>query len=286
MFRTLRAEGVDISPASSDPDAPTGLILFEPRLPDVTRIHYYRAGSAGSRMAPDVLDRAFATTAPQVLHLVGITPALGRAPSTHALHLARERETTVCPDVNHRSRLWTADQASAVLRDWIPYVDILISSTDGLSLCLPPGSPADITAQAGQWPAAGVTEIVVKLGPDGATSYTHPEPHPANQRPCHPHHAIDGSLHQPAVPVQAVDPMGAGDAFVAGYLSTLLDGEGVVGRLERGVTTGAFAVTSPGDWKGAPTRAELRLLGAPPGTVVRWPTPFSPHVLPDRKSVV
>ncbi|WP_312024599.1 hypothetical protein [Streptomyces sp. WAC 06783] len=151
---------MDISPASSGPDAPTGLILFEPRLPDVTRVHYYRAGSAGSRMAPDVLDRAFATTAPQVLHLVGITPALGRAPPTHALHLARERETTVCLDVNHRSRLWTADQASAVLRDWIPYVDILISSADELSLCLPPGSPADITVQAGQLPAAGVTEIV------------------------------------------------------------------------------------------------------------------------------
>ncbi|MFH8592504.1 hypothetical protein [Streptomyces rimosus] len=47
MFRTLRAEGVDISAASSDPDAQTGLILFEPRLPDVTRVHYYRAGSAG-----------------------------------------------------------------------------------------------------------------------------------------------------------------------------------------------------------------------------------------------
>ncbi|MFI9232449.1 hypothetical protein [Streptomyces rimosus] len=47
MLRTLRAEGVDISAVSSDPDAPTGLILFEPRLPDVTRVHYYRAGSAG-----------------------------------------------------------------------------------------------------------------------------------------------------------------------------------------------------------------------------------------------
>ncbi|KOT89200.1 sugar kinase [Streptomyces sp. NRRL F-5755] len=298
VLRTLRAEGVDISAAPSSSDAPTGLILFEPRLPDVTRVHYYRAGSAGSRLTPDVLDRAFATTAPRVLHLTGITPALSptaRAASTHALHLARERGTLVCLDVNHRSRLWTADQASAVLRDWIPYVDVLISSTDELSLCLPPGSPADLTAQARQLLAAGVTEVVVKLGPDGATSYTHPEPHPTNlppgprrtadahpaaktlptadthpaERPSRPHDAVDGSLHQPAVPVRAVDPVGAGDAFVAGYLSALLDGEGVAGRLERAGITGAFAVASPGDWEGAPTRAELHLLGAPPGTVVR-----------------
>ncbi|MGW7550205.1 hypothetical protein [Streptomyces rimosus] len=47
MFRTLRAEGVDISAVSSAPDAPTGLVFFEPRLPDVTRVHCYRAGSAG-----------------------------------------------------------------------------------------------------------------------------------------------------------------------------------------------------------------------------------------------
>jgi 2-dehydro-3-deoxygluconokinase len=66
-----------------------------------------------------------------------------------------------------------------------------------------------------------------------------------------------------------VDAVGAGDAFVAGYLSALLDGEDTAGRLDRAVTTGAFAVAQPGDWEGAPTRAELGLLGAGQGTVVR-----------------
>lgn len=98
----------------------------------------------------------------------------------------------------------------------------------------------------------GVGEVVVKLGAEGATAFTH-----------------GGSLHRPAKPVRAVDAVGAGDAFVAGYLSALLDGEGPAGRLERAVTTGAFAVASPGDWEGAPTRAELGMLGAPPGSVVR-----------------
>lgn len=45
--------------------------------------------------------------------------------------------------------------------------------------------------------------------------------------------------------------------------------KGLAGRLERAITTGAFAVASPGDWEGAPTRSELGMLGAPPGTVVR-----------------
>ncbi|MFH8747384.1 carbohydrate kinase family protein [Streptomyces rimosus] len=173
-------------------------------------------------------------------------------------------------------------------------MDILVSSADELALCLPSGSPADITTQARELLAAGVSEVVVKLGPGGATSHTPPEPHPANlspgprptadthpanthpiadthpaERPSCPHDAVDGSLHQPAVPVRAVDPVGAGDAFAVGYLPALLDGEGVAGCLERAVITGAFAVAFSGDWEGAVTRAELHLLGAPPGTVVR-----------------
>ncbi|OKI05420.1 sugar kinase [Streptomyces sp. CB02923] len=283
VLRTLRAEAVDVSGAWSDPGAPTGLILFEPRLPDVTRVHYYRAGSAGSRLTPDVLDRAFAASVPRILHLTGITPALSptaRAASAHALRLARDHGTLVCLDVNHRARLWTADQASAVLRDWVPYVDLLIASADELPLCLPPDSPpdspTDTAAQARELLAAGVKEVTVKLGPDGATSYTRPNCSAGPASSTHPaegasdaHDTGGGSLHQPGAAVRAVDTVGAGDAFVAGYLSALLDGEDVAGRLERAVTTGAFAVASSGDWEGAPTRAELSLLGAPPGTVVR-----------------
>ncbi|MFH8565111.1 carbohydrate kinase family protein [Streptomyces sp. NPDC017988] len=82
-------------------------------------------------------------------------------------------------------------------------------------------------------------------------------------------HTARGEVHRPAREVRAVDAVGAGDAFIAGYLSALLDGADVTARLDRAVTTGAFAVASRGDWEGAPTRSELRLLGAPHGTVVR-----------------
>ncbi|MFK4805359.1 hypothetical protein ACI3KX_05805 [Microbacterium sp. ZW CA_36] len=55
--------------------------------------------------------------------------------------------------------------------------------------------------------------------------------------------------------------MGAGDAFVAGYLS--LCREDVLPlhrRLERATAAGAFACTVVGDWEGAPTMAELNRL--------------------------
>ncbi|WP_275431877.1 MULTISPECIES: PfkB family carbohydrate kinase [unclassified Streptomyces] len=80
VLRTLRDEGVDVSGASlDDGGAPTGLMLAEPRTPEPTRVHYHRAGSAGSRLKACSLERAFTAAPPRVLHLTGITPALSRS---------------------------------------------------------------------------------------------------------------------------------------------------------------------------------------------------------------
>ncbi|MDD9381436.1 sugar kinase [Streptomyces sp. ZAF1911] len=257
VLRTLRAEGVDVSGASRDDGgAPTGLMIAEPRLPEVTRVHYHRAGSAGSRLKACALERAFTAAPPKILHLTGITPALSRSARsacTLALRLAAEHSALVCLDVNFRSRLWSSEEAAEVLRGWVPSVDVLIASDDELPLCLPAEGPGDPAAQAKELLALGVGEVVVKLGAAGARAY-----------------GDDGSVvHAPARPVRAVDTVGAGDAFVAGYLSAFLDGATAEARLDRAVTTGAFAVASRGDWEGAPTRAELGLLSAPAGTVVR-----------------
>ena len=61
----------------------------------------------------------------------------------------------------------------------------------------------------------------------------------------------------------AVDPVGAGDAFVAGFLSGLLDGVDPGACLDRAVECGAFAVSVHGDWEGSPRRSELGLLARP-----------------------
>lgn len=62
---------------------------------------------------------------------------------------------------------------------------------------------------------------------------------------------------------------GAGDAFVAGCLSGLLDGLSPADRLQRGIAVAAFSVATPGDWQGLPTRTDLDLLDLQPGSTVR-----------------
>ncbi|MEV4117946.1 sugar kinase [Micromonospora sp. NPDC049645] len=249
--RTLRAEGVDLTWSRVDATAPTGLILFENRVADINRVTYHRAGSAGSRLRPADVTRAFDAPGPppRLLHVTGITCALGADPYqavVEAVRRARAAGSTVCLDVNHRNRLWSVAEAAAALRPLLPSIDLVVASDDELAVL------TDATDPATALLSAGVTEVVVKHGGDGATS-----------------HSTTGTIHRPARRVPVVDTVGAGDAFVAGLLSGWLDGADAAGRLDRAVTTGAFAVATRGDWEGLPDRAELALLDHDPGGTVR-----------------
>jgi 2-dehydro-3-deoxygluconokinase len=254
VLRTLRAEGVDIDHAlTDDTGRPTGLLLTEPRLGTLTRVSYYRAGSAGSAVSPADVLPALAPGS-RILHLTGITPALSPSAAEAALAAAttaREAGITVCLDVNYRSRLWTADRARTALRPLLARTDLLIASEDELPLVL---EGPDVGEDDGvkSLLAAGVGEVVIKRGARGATTCT-----------------ADGTTDRPAREVDAVDLVGAGDAFVAGYLSGLLDGGDIPARLHRAVTTAAFAVAARGDWEGLPTRDELDLFDQPDGTTIR-----------------
>ncbi|MEU1268811.1 sugar kinase [Streptomyces sp. NPDC005799] len=254
VLRTLRAEGIDTSHAPTD-DAgrPTGLLLTEPRLGTLTRVSYYRAGSAGSALTPDDVLPAL-DPGSRVLHLTGITPALSPSAAEAVLAAAtaaRDAGITVCLDVNHRSRLWTADRARAALRPLLAQTDLLVASEDELPLVLE-RPETDEPAAVKSLLDAGIQEVIVKRGAQGATVV-----------------ATDATVERAARQVDAVDLVGAGDAFVAGYLSGLLDGADIPARLHRAVTTAAFAVATRGDWEGLPTRDELGLFDEPDGTTVR-----------------
>ncbi|GII92336.1 sugar kinase [Sinosporangium siamense] len=251
--RTLRAEGVAVGALRTDP-APTGIVVFEQRMTGVTRVDYHRRASAGGTLSAGDVESAFALhpSPPRVLHVTGVTPALGPGPAQAvqaAVRLARSAGARVCLDVNHRARLWSESTARRTLTALAVQADIVVASEEELPLTGAGGGEAELVAGL---LAAGVSEVVVKRGAAGASVVTTRE-----------------TLHLPARPVTAVDPIGAGDAFVAGYLSGVLDGLPAAARLARGVTTGAFAVACHGDWEGLPTRSELDMLDLPDGSAVR-----------------
>jgi 2-dehydro-3-deoxygluconokinase len=79
-----------------------------------------------------------------------------------------------------------------------------------------------------------------------------------------------GAVHRaPTRPVTAVDAVGAGDAFVGGYLSELVAGGAVPDCLRRGNVLGGLVCATPGDWEGLPTRNELAARTDDTGEIVR-----------------
>jgi 2-dehydro-3-deoxygluconokinase len=254
VLRTLRAENVDIAHAVIDNSRPTGLILFERRLGDITRVQYYRTGSAGGGL--DAADLIPALSPEQrgtvagdggVLHITGITPALSPAAAEatrRGAERARDTARLVSLDVNYRARLWSAADARAALRPLARLAGVVFASESELALLAAEPS-AGAAATADELLSRGVQAVVVKRGATGVTAYT-----------------ADGVTSVPAWAVRTVDVIGAGDAFVSGYLSGLLDGLNTAGRLRRGTAVSAFAVGNTGDWEGLPTRSELDLLDA------------------------
>jgi 2-dehydro-3-deoxygluconokinase len=241
--REIRAEGVDVRIAV-DASAPTGLMIKERRTPDAQRVSYYRAGSAGSRIASTDIDEQLIAEA-GLLHVSGITPALSaqaEATLRHAIDVARTAGVPVSFDLNFRGNLWSAEGAGSVYRDIIPLADIVFAGEDEAAIAVGPGEPEELARRIAD---LGPGQAVIKLGADGALAL------------------VDGTVfRQPAVPVYVVDTVGAGDAFVAGYLAELMEGRGPGERLRTAAATGAFACLVPGDWEGFPRRHELALLEA------------------------
>ena len=59
------------------------------------------------------------------------------------------------------------------------------------------------------------------------------------------------------MPVTVVDPVGAGDAFSAAWIASVLEGASPEAALRAGNASGAAVVTTVGDLTGMPTRREL-----------------------------
>ena len=209
----------------------TGLMVRHRRSGEFAHVDYHRAGSAGSRLGPADIP-ADEIRAAAVLHVTGITPALSdsaRAAVFQAVETARAAGVPVSIDVNYRAKLWSRFDAAPVLRDLVAKADIVFAGPAEAALFVDRNDP--LTGLA----ALGPAEVIVKDGGRGCEAL------------------IDGKQYSlPALPVTVIDPVGAGDAFVAGYLADRLLGADPTTRLTTAIAAGAFAVNRAGRLRGRP----------------------------------
>ncbi|MFE7583974.1 sugar kinase [Streptomyces gardneri] len=273
LVETIGAHGVDVTAVGRDPHRPTGIYFrtADDRAADAHEVVYYRAGSAASAMSPATVPYDSVADG-RVLHLTGITAAL----SADCLALMRELTAPrpgrplVSFDVNHRPALWRDGTAPEVLLELARRADLVFVGADEAEALWGLMDPSAIRAALPE-PAV----LVVKGGGEGAVAFERraassptphlPEPGPLPPDPRAPNAGgadRDAVTTVPAPRVDVLAPVGAGDAFAAGFLSATLRGLDMTARLRHGHLMAAAALTVPGDVAVPPRRAHADRLAA------------------------
>lgn len=233
VLTAVGSHGVDTSLVITDPSAPTGLYLKDPGLGG-TRVHYYRKGSAASRMSPADLG-VLPLSAARLVHVSGITPGLSpscRSMLDRLFELTAATEALLSFDVNYRPGVWSVEDAAPVLLDFARRADVVLVGRDEAEVLW-----GTSTAEAVRDLLPGTRRLVVKDADVGATEFI-----PGQE-----------TIFVPARRVEVVESVGAGDAFAAGYLAALLAGAPAAERLARGHEQAASALSSTADFVPAGT---------------------------------
>ena len=213
----LRAENVDVSGMRFDPEARTPLAFIALPDPDTQEILFYRNPGADTRLRVDELDADLLKQA-RAFHFgsLSLIQEPSRSATLAAARLARDAGALVSFDVNYRPNLWGRDEARRRVLETLPEVDLVKVNEGELEL---------LTGRA--WEAAGFRQASISNLGEAARSLLACGP-----QICSVTLGRYGGYFQlrehggyvPGFKVQAVDTLGCGDAFIAGLLCRLIQG--------------------------------------------------------------
>jgi 2-dehydro-3-deoxygluconokinase len=227
--RELAGHGIDCAAVRTLDGTRMGLYFLEYGVPPrPIRVLYDRRDSAFARLGPDDVDWELVRSA-RVVHLSGITPALG-APSRALIERAVVEAGELSFDLNYRATLWSPADARAFAEGVLPRTRYLfIGAEEARTVFGLDGAPDTVLADLSR--KAPKATIALMQGADGCT-------------------VLDGGrLLRPSrrFDVQVVDPIGAGDAYVAGFLWATLSGRTVEDAIDAGQAVAALKCSIWGD---------------------------------------
>ena len=227
----LSGEGVDVRFLAVDERLMTPPTFCEVWPPDRFPITFYRFPTAPDwQLSPEDFDAADVAQAP---FLLATGTGLAQSPSrdTTLAALAAHEGTTIF-DLDWRPTLW---ERQADYRELVPAA---VANADVVI-----GNEEEVEAAAGS-PAAlldlGVPTLVLKRGERGALLF-------------HDGREVD----VPGHPVEVVNGLGAGDAFVAAFVQSLHGGLPHEEAVRRGSVAGAIVASQLACSEAMPTLAEL-----------------------------
>lgn len=264
---TLAREGVDVSGVAVDPKRLTALAILAIEDEDRFPLLFVRADCADAALTEDDVDPGLIRRARAVV-LTGThlsTPALAAA-SLKAARVAREAGRRVVLDIDYRPVLWglaglgegdnrfVADAAvTERLHAALAVADLVVGTEEEMRIA---GGAEDPVAALRAVRAVTGATLVLKTGPKGCRIFEGAIPD-----------AVEEGLGAPAPAVEVFNVLGAGDGFMAGFLSGWLRDLPLADCARRANACGALAVSRHGCAPSYPSAAELdAFLARPPKT--------------------
>jgi 5-dehydro-2-deoxygluconokinase len=255
---TLAREGVDVSQVRTDAERLTALVFLAIRGKDEFPHIFYRDHCADMALQPGDIDPAFLSGC-RALLLSGTHLSTDGtfAACRHAATLAKAAGARVILDIDYRPVLWgrarhgegaaratPSAAATARIGEILPECDLVVGTEEEFQVA---GGDTDTLAALRRVRAATHALLVVKRGAEGCIAFEGEIPA-----------AIEAGLVVTGFPVEVFNVLGAGDAFMAGFLRGWLRGEPLERCCRWANACGALVVSRHGCSPAMATWAELQ----------------------------
>lgn len=250
---TLVSEGVNTELLYDTPDHLTGLVLLGVKPPKDFPLMFYREHCADMQLqTAHVRDDLIAQSKTLLITGTGLSKETIKQTTFHAVNSAKTAQTAVIMDLDYRPVLWglTAKgdgenrylenrQVTAIYQSILPYCELIVGTEE--EFCLAGGS-RDLSNSLQIIQSMTTATLVVKSGDKGCVIY-----------PKNTSEPLEGE----AFPIDVLNVLGAGDAFMAGLLRGILRGESWQTAASYANACGALVVTRHGCAPAMPSWLEL-----------------------------
>jgi 5-dehydro-2-deoxygluconokinase len=243
ILEQLGREGVETAGVVIDPKRLTSLVILGVRDEKTFPLIFYRTDCADAALNESEISEPFIASAKAVV-VTGTHFAIPNAAAAQkkAIALARKHGRKVVFDVDYRPNLWglaghgageeryiRSDSVTLHLQAILPDCDLIVGTEEELHAA---GGSEDTLAAIRNIRRLSAATIVCKRGPMGCVVF--PGAIPAS---------IEDGIKGPGFPVEVYNVLGAGDAFMSGFLRGWLRDEPVETCCAWANACGAFAVS-------------------------------------------
>ena len=253
----LESVGVDISHVITDKERLTGLVVLGIQDKETFPLIFYRKDCADMAISENDFTKEFIASSRSLL----ITGTHFSSDSTYqtsmkAIEYAKASDTQVIVDIDYRPVLWgltelgdgesrfvASNDVSQHLQTILPHCDVIVGTEEEIHIA---GGSEDTIVALTKIRQLSNSIIVLKLGPLGCTVITSEIPDSAND-----FNVIKGNQ------VDILNVLGAGDAFMSGFLRGYLRGESLEKSANYANASGALVVSRHGCAPAIPGEKEL-----------------------------